>query len=305
MRKFIKKKGNYDIVKPRADAMIESLRAFGYNITTAIADLLDNSITAEAQNIWIYFHWNGSDSYITITDDGKGMTEDRLINAMRPGSQNPLIPRDPKDMGRFGLGLKTASFSQCRRLTVATKTTLSGVKIRRWDLDYISKVNEWRLLRSAYDGSQKHICHIDSLNSGTVILWECLDRITGDVSVSDRIAHDRFLAMINTVQEHLAMVFHKYLEGNKPRLKIYINGFEEIHRIKHWDPYLEENPATIIYPVEHIHLAGGVISVRGYVLPHKDKLSEDQYRNASGPAGWNGQQGFYIYRNDRLLVAGS
>src|SRR5262249_11768465 len=113
---------DFDIVVPDAPAMIESLRAFGYNPQTAIADLLDNSISAEAANIWLQFFWDGPESFISILDDGVGMTEEDLREAMRPGSRSPLETRDPRDLGRFGLGLKTASFSQCRRLTVCSKT---------------------------------------------------------------------------------------------------------------------------------------------------------------------------------------
>ena len=111
----------HDIVEPRASAMIESFRDLGYNLPTAIADLIDNSITAEAKNIWLNFIWNGSASHVAIRDDGCGMTSSDLVNAMRLGSQNPLQVRTSVDLGRFGLGLKTASFSQCRRLTVASR----------------------------------------------------------------------------------------------------------------------------------------------------------------------------------------
>ena len=111
---------DYDIVNPGASAMIESLRAYGYSLNSAIADLLDNSITAHAKNIWIHMYWDGGNSWLSITDDGSGMDEKTLINAMRPGSQNPLDQRKEDDLGRFGLGLKTASFSQCRSLTVVS-----------------------------------------------------------------------------------------------------------------------------------------------------------------------------------------
>jgi len=137
----------YDIAEPRASVMIESLRAFGYDLKTAISDLIDNSITAGAENIWVDFYWNGLSSFIRITDDGTGMSEQRLIEAMRPGSRNPLEKRDLKDLGRFGLGLKTASFSQCRRLTVASKVKDSKTAIRRWDLDYVAKIDKWYLLK--------------------------------------------------------------------------------------------------------------------------------------------------------------
>jgi len=103
--------------------MSESLRAFGYDLPNAIADLVDNSILAEARNIWIDFKCDGENSSICVTDDGNGMSEREMLDSMRPGSRNPLDTRDPKDLGRYGLGLKTASFSQCRRLTAPLQTT--------------------------------------------------------------------------------------------------------------------------------------------------------------------------------------
>ena len=138
---------NYEISTPGAGALIESLRAVGYSLPTAIADIIDNSIAAKAKNIWLDFYWDGCDSRISILDDGVGMEEDVLSNAMRPGSQSPTDTRDPSDLGRFGLGLKTASFSQSRILSVVSKTS-KGEKSRRcWDLNFVSKHNEWRLLK--------------------------------------------------------------------------------------------------------------------------------------------------------------
>src|ERR1043166_6394813 len=104
----------YKIANPCPAALIESLRSIGYNLPTAIADIIDNSITAHANNIDATLHWAGSDSWIRIDDDGDGMSEPELFEAMRPGSQNPLETRSSDDLGRFGLGLKTASFSQAR-----------------------------------------------------------------------------------------------------------------------------------------------------------------------------------------------
>jgi len=103
---------------PEASSMIETFRAIGYSIEAAVADIIDNSVSAEAKNVWVNFEWKGAETYLHIKDDGLGMNNDDLIQAMRPGSKNPLDNRNTKDLGRFGLGLKTASFSQCRKLTV-------------------------------------------------------------------------------------------------------------------------------------------------------------------------------------------
>ncbi|NMG20915.1 ATP-binding protein [Brasilonema bromeliae] len=289
----------YDLVEPRAPAMLESLRAFGYNIQTAIADLIDNSISAGAKNVWLQFYWDGSESYISILDDGKGMTEAELVNAMRPGSRNPLEEREPNDLGRFGLGLKTASFSQCRRLTVCAKAVNQNSVTRRWDLDYVSQTGEWRLLRSAASGSEERLTALEQMESGTVVLWESMDRVVGGTKTDDPKAHNRFLEMIEDVEKHLTMVFHRFLE-RKNKLQIWINQ----RLIEPWDPFLTNEKATQWLPEENLYFREDRVVIQPYVLPHHSKVDSQTYEKAAGPNGWNAQQGFYIYRNERMLVAG-
>ena len=122
---------------PRASAMIESLRGMGYTTGSAIADVIDNSISARATVIQLDFGWNGKDSFIRISDNGHGLTAEKLDQAMVLGSTNPLESRSANDLGRFGMGLKTASLSQCRRLTVAAKMD-TEVNYRCWDLDVLA-----------------------------------------------------------------------------------------------------------------------------------------------------------------------
>jgi hypothetical protein len=288
-----------DIVEPRASAMIESLRAFGYNIQTAIADLIDNSISAGATNIWLSFCWDGANSHISIRDDGHGMTEAQLISAMRPGSQSPLEKRKQDDLGRFGLGLKTASFSQCRRLTVASRSKNHSVAIRRWDLDYVNQVDEWRLLRAPAEGSAQKFNDLETASCGTSILWECLDRVVGEAKVDNQKAQDDFLEAVEVVENHLSIVFHRFLE-KRDRLKLWINQ----HPVQPWNPFLPNAQATQILPLEPLTFKGETMWVQPYVLPHHSKIDLDTYNKAAGLNGWNAQQGFYVYRNERLLVAG-
>lgn len=295
---------DYDIVNPGASAMIESLRAYGYSLNTAIADLLDNSITAHAKNIWIHMHWAGESSWLSITDDGSGMDEGTLINAMRPGSQNPLDERTEDDLGRFGLGLKTASFSQCRSLTVASHISGGETNYRRWDLDYVGKYDQWRLLKTARSGSEKLFTKLSELDHGSIILLENMDRVCGGQSKVDESYRRKFMDKISSLQAHLSMVFHRYLDG-RDGLNIYINGQDLEHKLKSWDPFLSNNNATQKKPGERKTFHDGVVEVQGYVLPHKDKLGPMGHKRAAGPNGWNDQQGFYVYRNKRLLVAGS
>lgn len=300
-----KKHVGYDDVAPDK-TMIESMRACGYTLATAIADLIDNSIAARCETVWIDAHWEGRSSWLTIADDGVGMSEDELLNAMRLGSMNPRLDRNPADLGRFGLGLKTASLSQCRRLTVLSRQQEGSViNVRRWDLDYLARpdVEGWQLLRAPHPDSKADTSRIEESQSGTLVLWEVLDRIVQNADPGDKRVRSHFLAMVDEVEQHLAMVFHRYLDGPRPRLHIVING----HEVEPWDPFLSTHTATQPTAIERIPLQGHeqLITVRGYVLPHKDKLGDDNHRRASGPGGWNAQQGFYLYRNERLIVAGN
>lgn len=288
-----------DLAEPYAASMIESLRAFGYELPSSIADLIDNSIFAGAKNIWVDFNWHGGDSTICVTDDGKGMSEVELMNAMRPGSRNPLESRDPKDLGRFGLGMKTASFSQCRKLTVRSKTVSTQQTTRCWDLDFVAQKNKWLLLRDAGQQSEKNFKRLEDLKQGTVILWEKMDRIVKAQDIDDETHKTAFLNRISAAEDHLAMIFHRFME-RKGGLKIFINN----NPIEPWDPFLKSEPATQQIGDEKIVLFQKHISVIPYVLPHVSKIDPGKHERASGPKGWNLQQGFYVYRNERLLVPG-
>ncbi|WP_459556766.1 ATP-binding protein [Lacunimicrobium album] len=288
----------YDLAQPEPSALVESLRAFGYSLRTAIADLIDNSIAANARNVWVHFEWDGTDSRITIKDDGEGMTEDELIAAMRPGSQSPLDERSPKDLGRFGLGLKTASFSQCRRLTVVSKVMNGQIVARCWDLDYVNKTRQWRVLKTI-EPMPLTLLNETIPDMGTIVLWEKMDRVTGQTHSDDDKAYKRFLDAIDGVKQHLEMVFHRYLERPN-RLKIMLNG----NPITAWDPYLKGEKATQELPVEKLICKAKELTVLPYILPHQSKTTQDSLRRGGGPNGWNAQQGFYVYRNERLLVGG-
>ena len=288
-----------DLAEPHAAPMSESLRAFGYELPSAIADLIDNSIFAKARTVWVDFHWDGERSTICVTDDGRGMNKAVLVDAMRPGSRNPLESRDPRDLGRYGLGLKTASFSQGRRLIVRSHTADGDEVTRCWDLDFVAAKNRWLLLRETDAVSEPRLSRLSTLPHGTAVLWENMDRLVkGHDPDSDD--HKRlFHARIVAVERHLAMVFHRFLEDRR-RLRILVNDNE----VEPWDPFLKSEKATQQIADEQIMLFQQEIGVVPYVLPHVSKLSAEQHTRAAGIRGWNQHQGFYVYRNKRLLVSG-
>jgi len=279
---------------PEASSMIETFRAIGYNIETAVADIIDNSISANAKNIWINFDWKGAKTWLSIKDDGSGMNNDELIQAMRPGSKNPLADRSSKDLGRFGLGLKTASFSQARQLTVLSKKQDYSSVYWTWDLDYVNQTGNWDLIKYLPDDFNENA--LADLTSGTLVIWNDIDRLVKHFKQNDNSALDKFLFIMELVKKHLAMVFHRFIENKK--IKIFFQDIE----INPWNPFLPGEQATQSFSEEQLH--NGIVIIKGFVLPHKSKISEEIYKYAEGTKGWNEHQGFYIYRNERLLLAG-
>lgn len=282
---------------PRAMAMLESLRGLGYSTAAALADIVDNSISAGASKVGIDFQWDEQGSRVLILDDGCGMSDPDLEGAMRLGDKNPLVERATHDLGRFGMGLKTASLSQCRRLTVAS--VKGGERsCLRWDLDELAADpnSDWLLFEGPADGSERHLTSLVGQQTGTLVLWEKLDRIvTAGYEVDD------FLAMTEVVEAHLAMVFHRLLQGPRARIKLLLNG----RAVEPWDPFMSGHPAKPwSSPPAPLRTDSGLIVAQCHVLPHQDKLTKEEFKENEGPAGWTAQQGFYVYRNNRLLMAG-
>lgn len=282
-----------EIAKPNPKSTINSYRSFGYNLSTAIADIIDNSISASATEIRLEYKWNGQNSFISVSDNGTGMNKDELVLAMTPGSKDPEEERHEKDLGRFGMGLKTASFSQCKRLTCITKRN-NYVTIKRcWDIDFINSENEWQLLD--YVSDKIFIDKINSQKSGTLVLWEKLDRIIGTAEANNESVKNAFYQEMINVKYHLSLVFHKFIESK--RVKIFFQNEE----IKHYNPFLLNlNPKPEMGQSENF----GNVEITYFILPHMSEIGKTDYENTGGPLGWFQEQGFYIYRGDRLLVAG-
>jgi hypothetical protein len=217
-----------EIAKPNPKSTINSYRSFGYNLSTAIADIIDNSISACATQISLDYEWKGQDTFIAISDNGKGMNQSELVLAMTPGSKNPEEERDEKDLGRFGMGLKTASFSQCKRLTCITKKENSNTIKRCWDIDYINNENEWQLLNYVSDNA--FIQKIDVQKSGTLVLWEKLDRIIGCAEIKNESVKNAFYQEMINVKQHLSLVYHKFIESK--RVKIILATWSRILPLK-------------------------------------------------------------------------
>ncbi len=284
---------------PYAPSLLESLRSVGYSLESALADIIDNSISAKAKQINIEFRPSDS-PYIAIIDDGEGMTQAGLEIAMRHGSTNPLQQRHINDMGRYGLGLKTASLSQCRRMTVITLRE-GELYAYCWDLDIIIKRESWVMLELD-EGDIESIPHLELLRhqgKGTIVLWQNLDRlIAGESSVNTALGQK-----MDRARAHLSLVFHRFISPDLRRssLSIAINQSQ----LPPIDPFLSNHKATQHLDEDSFSVEGKKVVVKPFILPHISKLSAAEMERAGGSEGLRVQQGFYIYRNQRLIIWGT
>jgi hypothetical protein len=292
---------------PSAKRLIRSLRDIGYEFSDAVADIIDNSIEAHATVINITFRFEGENSYIIIADNGVGMTAKGIQEGLRFGSNRSYDDLD--DLGRYGLGLKTASLSQCERLTVSARRGEERALINSycWDLNHIEKTNRWEVLKINADNVKEEVLHHLQDTTGTVVTWERLGRLLGYKYPSGEHARKQAAQMTDALKLHLGMVFHRFLSGEirGKRIAIYINE----QKVMPWDPYSrgEKNTQKLdqfIIPLSFEDDLYNVI-VQPYILPPQSLFSSTKaHLLASGPEKWNKQQGFYIYRSNRLIQTG-
>lgn len=279
---------------PYAPALIESMRSLGYSFSSAIADLIDNSISAKANKIDIISE-PGDNPSLIIFDDGVGMNQNKLYEAMRYGSTNPLENRSDEDLGRFGLGLKSASLSQCRRLVVVSKQD-GEVNSYAWDLDYVIEKGKWMLKGFSDEELSKFPCIdlMDKHNSCTYIYLSEFDRIkesTGNME-------ETFNKCLDEMVEHISLVFHRFIDEG---LVITLNNRKIIAK----DPFLENNKATQRKKESNIYIENSKITLKPFILPHISKLTQDDIAKIGGKENLRNQQGFYVYRNKRLIIWGT
>jgi hypothetical protein len=292
-------------LSPPASALIQSLRSIGYDLKSAVADIIDNSIAADSSNIQINLFLDDAEKVVVVIgDDGNGMTPIELKQAMTLGSHNPLTIRKIDDLGRFGMGLKTASFSQCKTLTVITKKDeeLIGAS---WDLEHVTKANAWELFWLSKEQINQVVKKkkIEFQNNGTYIIWENCDNIDQDEAGVDYL-QSLIGEESKKLYEHLSLVFHKFIDKPFAPINFVLNGRSVIAK----DPFVVQKKhndiaSSLTYQNDY-PLNNELISVKGYLLPHQTKLNKIQL-NATCPDGdfFNGQ-GFYIYRANRLIVWG-
>jgi hypothetical protein len=281
------------VVNPNVKNFVKSLRDIGYTFEIAVADVIDNSITANSSTLKIYTVAEPK-LIFGMLDDGIGMTDKELVEAMRLATKDPDDERSKNDLGRFGLGLKTASFSQAKRLTVLSKKH-GVISVAQWDLDYVMSEDQWLLKKPTIEGITNIplVKELEKQEQGTLIIWEELDRYE----------QNSFSQIIDRLRKHLSLVFHRFLEGavRGRKLKIIINNNE----LKPFNPFNANNPATQELASEKIKYFKHTIIVQPFILPHHSKVSQQEYEQYATEEGYTRSQGFYLYRENRLLIYGT
>ena len=282
---------------PKSENFFEGMRqGVGYSFVTALADIIDNSLSAEASNIQIITEPDSMS--IAIIDNGIGMSDEELLNAMTVSSSNPISERGTRDLGRYGLGLKLASLSQCNSLSVFSYQNgqANGYK---WDLSHLEN-NNWELL--VLDNAEKAPYSNLIKENGTIVIWE--DIIIEQKRINSASQGMKLNNLIQSAREHLSLTFHRFISGEAglSKCKITINDVELIAV----DPFNQNNNATVIEKEEFI---GDNVSYQVFTLPHADKYENDEeYQKFASPGGkgtYRDNQGFYVYRGGRLITHGS
>lgn len=293
MKGFIFMSIFYELI-PDASNLIESQRSVGYTFETAIADIIDNSVSALAERVDVFF--DNQQKYVVILDDGYGMSKTELLQAMRYGSKSVSDIRDKGDLGRFGLGLKMATFSQCRKLTVISikEDEVSGAI---WDLDVVKSNMAWtvQVLNDKEIENTIKFDELTKLKSGTIVIWEKFDKLE---------QHANFMANFDEVlektEDHLSLVFHRYLQEKK--LIITFNNRE----IDFVDPFFTDNKATQPKSPDVIleSIRNAKIDVKPYIIPYQNRLTQKERHMLKKYEHNQLSPGLYIYRNRRLIAWG-
>lgn len=282
---------------PVAPMLMQSLRAVGYTASAAVADIIDNSIGADARTVEIRFT-SMPEPLVVIVDDGTGLDEAALVSAMRFGSSDPRDERTGMDLGRFGLGLKTASLSQCRRLTVASLRD-GCLAVAVWDLDECLRRGTWWLGKPDVSTIPADVRDLLSVQGrGTAVIWHHLDRLTATGGADPRRVLD---STMDDVADHLAMVFHRFLSGDfVGAFEIKVNG----RPLPRLDPFLEGHARGQTLHSESFRVEGQTVTVSPFVLPFPARLKPAELNRAGGRETLKTGHGFYVYRGGRLVVPG-
>ena len=269
--------------------IIATLAHSGYKIDTSIADLLDNSLAHNAHNIDIIFNFKSNDIddwTVEIIDDGDGMDSQTLANAFIMGEKSLKDQRESGDHGRYSVGMKTASIAQADYLLVVSKTRNNSFTAKAMDMEFLNENKVWK--GYDFDGVPEYSNIIEK--HGTNVTWKKLKFI--DRSLPLELAKKDLYSKIDMVSSYLGMVFHRFIERNELTIKI------QNRVVKPWNPFYPNVNTKLVDKHED-----EFITTKTYILPSKDELTDDEFNDMNRGDALS-HQGFYIYRNDRMILAG-
>lgn len=286
-------------LSPSPRSHIKTLTRIGYTLNSAVADVIDNSITAEATNISIFAPPGDESPFISILDDGVGMSPEELTGNMRIGCKDPSDDRGSGDLGRFGSGMKTASFSQARQLTVISKADGHPIAAARWDIDRVEEEDSWCLEIFGADEVSKirGVAPELSERSGTQVIWGKLSFLGVDSHSYG--PHAELDGRLKELRAYLALHFHRFMAGTGKR-NFRING----SKVKPTDPFMASEDGYQEGPSARLRCKGGFIEIQTHVLPNFKNMVPERLEELGGAASIRQGQGLYIYRERRLIIAG-
>ncbi len=294
---------------PNASRTFEALRNLGYDLNSSVADLVDNSITPKvhSDNIRIILKREKNGFKLNVIDDGIGMIDTELEEAMRLGSNAKY---KLGDLGKFGMGMKTASLSHCNILTVISKKRNHHITGFQWDLNHVKHSDDGWVLFQLTDSEIAEVLKKENIhlgNNGTAVIWNDIFRLDSDYNAysNERFATNYIFKIEEQLKLHLSMVFHRFLE--KRELAIFVNN----DSLKPWDPFWkkEKNTNEVILRENQsqFKIKEGLVPVKikAFILPNKESFSnEENWKEAKGLLSWNEAQGYYIYRANRIIRFG-
>ncbi len=308
---------------PGAARMSKSLRGLGYSLETAIADLVDNSVEANATEIdvdWNHADSEGPQNWVRISDNGDSMDSQRVTEALVYGSpidEAALAKFEYLDrLSAFGFGLKTASTSQCKKVLVAARQNPDrrDIHLRELDIDHFVKSDRWEIFEYTRKEEVPTTLYEPLLDQpGTVILWQNLDRLLDYVDPHGTSARLSVEKKFENVERHLGMVFHRYISGTTKqrgkKVTIRVNGTP----VQAWDPFCRDEEESVPFEQNQLSVPNGEgpgsvpVYLNAVVLPRKEQFSSESAwehaGNGSGK-GWDRAHGFYFYRSDRIIDEG-
>ena len=292
-------------VRPNAGRLIEGLRDTGYTFNTALADIVDNSVDAGADSIDLLLKMDeDGDILVSVADNGCGMDEEALVRGMTYGADDQA---NNERLGKFGLGMKTASTSFCRLLSVISRPSAKGAIMKAtWDLDHVVETDDWDLI---IDDAPKK-AEIDLLektasgSSGTLVIWDRVDRMLKDYKDPGGNAAQRsFKKIVAGFKFHTAKVYQRFLDPKDKRAKTITNSVNG-ESISSWDPFCTNEDQTEIVASESLQVIKpdgkeGICHLKAYVLPRREQFSTDEAAQVADIT--NDNQGIYTYRENRLI----